>query len=146
MMSKRASARFNPFVFNKVTMRKISYLSAMAFKEGVAYKKDNTEVIVRKDKTVLFKLFGNVIAIKKDSYLFINNCGYVTRTTHDRLNAIFHVLKLPLDIRQLSFQSVLFYEGEPVVWGVYIKYIGFIYVKEKIPTISTRWCSSTLSS
>ena len=145
-MSKRASARFNPFVFNKVTMRKISYLSAMAFKEGVAYKKDNTEVIVRKDKTVLFKLFGNVIAIRKDSYLLINNCVYVTQTTHDRLNAIFRVLKLPLVIRQVSFQSVLFYEGGPIIWGVYIKYIGLIYVKEKIPTISTRWSSSSLSS
>ena len=127
-------------------MRNISYLSAMAFKEGVAYKKDNTEVIVRKDKTVLFKLFSNVIAIKRDSYLFINNRGYVTRTTHDRLNTIFHVLKLPLVIKQASFQSVLFYEGEPIIQGVYIKYIGFIYVKEKIPTISTRWRSSSLSN
>lgn len=63
----------------------------------------STEIIRRsnclKNKTV-FYLFGNLIAIKKDGYLYINNCGYPTRVTHDRLNAIFCALGMQLVIKK----------------------------------------------
>ena len=46
-------------------MRKISRDAAQAFKDNVNFHRDNTQVVVLKNKT-LFYLFGNLIAIKKD--------------------------------------------------------------------------------
>jgi len=54
------------------------------------FKRDNTEVVVLPNVTVL-KLFGNEIAYRyndPERTLSITNCGWKSNTTKDRLNAI----------------------------------------------------------
>tara|TARA_R110002124_G_scaffold259845_1_gene425700 strand:+ start:918 stop:1214 length:297 start_codon:yes stop_codon:yes gene_type:complete len=71
-------------------MRKISYDSAQKFMSGEPFKRDNTEVVVLPNVTVL-KLFGNEIAYRyndPEKTLSITNDGWKTNTTKDRLNAI----------------------------------------------------------
>ncbi len=71
-------------------MRKISYDSAEKFMNAEPFKRDNTEVVVLPNVTVL-KLFGNEIAYRYNSperTISITNCGWETNTTKDRLNAI----------------------------------------------------------
>ncbi|AXH46561.1 hypothetical protein SEA_ROBINSPARKLES_116 [Gordonia phage RobinSparkles] len=52
--------------------------------ETIAYK---TDVEVFSDR-VNVKHHGNLIAVLRDDYIFISNCGYETSTTANRLNAI----------------------------------------------------------
>jgi len=72
-------------------MRKISQDSARALLNGKTFKRDNTEVSISENKKYSFMyLFGNWIARKNliTGDVNINNCGYPTVTTKDRLNAI----------------------------------------------------------
>ena len=74
-------------------MRKISEDSARALLNGKAFKRDNTEVSISENKKYSFMyLFGNWIARKNlfTGDVNINNCGYSTVTTKDRLNAIIY--------------------------------------------------------
>lgn len=74
-------------------MRKISIDSALALIHGQAFKRDNTKVeISPNNKYAYMYLFGNWIARKnlENGNININNCGYTTTTTKDRLNAIIH--------------------------------------------------------
>lgn len=107
-------------------MRAISRDAAHAFKNNNAFSRDNTQVIVLKNKT-LFYLFNNLIAIKKDGYLYVNNCGYPTVTTHDRLNAIFEALNMQLVIKRKNYQSLLLKNNIVIASAVALKYIGKIY-------------------
>ena len=117
-------------------MRIISINAAHAFKHDKAFRRDNTQVIVLKNKT-LFYLFGNLIAIKKDGYLHINNCGYPTRTTHDRLNAIFSALGMQLAIRRKYSCSLLLSDSTTIACNLNLKYRGKIDGLKKIsPTCS----------
>ena len=71
-------------------MKKIDKESAKAFMEARKFKTSNTEVVVLPNVTVL-KLFGNEIAYRyncPDKILSITNCGWKTKTTKSRLNAI----------------------------------------------------------
>ena len=71
-------------------MRKITREAAMAFMEARPFKKDNTEVVVYLNCTIL-KLFGNQIAYRyndPDRTLSITTCGWKSATTKERLNAI----------------------------------------------------------
>ena len=113
-------------------MRKISIDAAHAFKGNVNFYRDNTQVIVLKNKT-LFYLFGNLIAIKKDGYLYINNCGYTTRVTHDRLNAIFCALGMQLVIKRKNYQSLLLKNNLVITKAVHLKYKGKFMAKKKFP-------------
>ena len=106
-------------------MRKISRDAANAFKNDVNFRRDNTQVVVLRDET-LFYLFGNLIAIKKDGYLHINNCGYPTRVTHDRLNAIFYELGMLLHIKCKNFQSLLISGDTVIAYNTNLKYRGKI--------------------
>lgn len=109
-------------------MRKISIDAAHAFKGNVNFHRDNTQVIVLKNKT-LFYLFGNLIAIKKDGYLYINNCGYPTRVTHDRLNAIFCALEMQLVIKRKNYQSLLLKNNLVITKAVHLKYKENLWLK-----------------
>jgi hypothetical protein len=78
-------------------MRKISRDAAEAFKYNEAFKRDNTEVIVT-DKKVVMKLHGNTIAIKDflaGGEVRLDNCGYTTNVTKERLNAIIEAYGKP---------------------------------------------------
>ena len=116
-------------------MRKISRDAAHAFKNDVNFHRDNTQVIVLRNKT-LFYLFGNLIAIKKDGYLHINNCGYPTRVTHDRLNAIFYTLGMLLHIRCKNFYSLLMSSNVVIAYNLNLKYRGKIDGLKKVPPVS----------
>ena len=113
-------------------MRKISRDAAHAFKNDVTFHRDNTQVIVLRNKT-LFYLFSNLIAIKKDGYLHINNCGYPTRVTHDRLNAIFNALGMLLHIRCKNFHSLLMSDDTVIAYNLNLKYRGKIDGLKKVP-------------
>lgn len=71
-------------------MRKITQESVIAFMNSEKFKRDNTEVEVLPNVTVL-KLFGNEIAYRYNNperTLSITNCGWKTTTTKERLNAL----------------------------------------------------------
>lgn len=71
-------------------MRNITSESVSAFMDEKPFKKSNMEVEVRPDVTIL-KLFGNSIAyMYKDSPkdILITNCGWFTKVTKERLNAL----------------------------------------------------------
>lgn len=71
-------------------MRKVSKNAANAFMTSNPqnWKESNTEVIVFPDGIIYLKLFGNVIAERKNGKLFITNAGWATPTTKERLNAL----------------------------------------------------------
>ena len=117
-------------------MRKISRDAAQAFKDDVNFHRDNTQVVVLKNKT-LFYLFGNLIAIKKDGYLHINNCSYPTRVTHDRLNAIFDTLGMLLHIKCKNYHSLLMSDTTIIAYKTNLKYRGKINGLKKIPPVSS---------
>ena len=68
-------------------MRKITREARDAFNGNYAYKNSNTEVRVQPDEVQLL-LHGHFIARKHESGTFINNQGYCTNVTKERLNAI----------------------------------------------------------
>ena len=71
-------------------MRKITLDAVHAFMNAEKFKRDNTEVEVFENVTVL-KLFGNKIAYRyndPERTLSITNCGWDTNTTKERLNAL----------------------------------------------------------
>jgi len=74
-------------------MRKISIDSAKALVNGYKFNRDNTKVEISDNgKFAYMYLFGNWIARKNLVYgdININNCGYTTTTTKDRLNAVIY--------------------------------------------------------
>ena len=71
-------------------MRQITLDAVYAFMNAEKFKRDNTEVEVFENVTVL-KLFGNKIAYLyngPERTLSITNAGWFTNTTKERLNAI----------------------------------------------------------
>ena len=71
-------------------MKLITQKSVTAFMNAKPFKRDNTEVVVLPNVTIL-KLFGNEIAYlynDPDRTLSITNCGWFSDTTKERLNAI----------------------------------------------------------
>lgn len=71
-------------------MKKITEDSIQAFMNAEKFKRDNTEVEVLPNVTVL-KLFGNEIAYRYNNperTLSITNCGWKTNTTKERLNGL----------------------------------------------------------
>lgn len=72
-------------------MRKITKESVNAFYRSIPFKKSNTQVVVKKDKTEL-KLHSHTIAtLYKDKTLEIDSCGWMTHTTKERLNGLNNV-------------------------------------------------------
>ena len=71
-------------------MRQITIDSIKAFMNAEKFKRDNTEVEVLPNVTVL-KLFGNEIAYRyndPERTLSITNCEWKTATTKERLNGL----------------------------------------------------------
>ena len=65
-------------------MRQITKEAVDAFMEGGSYKKSNMEV---RDNCMY--LFGNKIAwLDRNKQLWISNCGWMSVTTKERLNAL----------------------------------------------------------
>jgi hypothetical protein len=71
-------------------MRKITAQSVDAFMDARPFKKDNMQVEVLLNCTIM-KLYGNAIAYRyndPDRTLTITNCGWLSNTTKERLNGI----------------------------------------------------------
>ena len=71
-------------------MRKITQESVIAFMDGDKFKKQNMEVEVLPNVTIL-RLHGNAIAYRyndPERTLSITNCGWFSNTTKERLNAL----------------------------------------------------------
>jgi hypothetical protein len=71
-------------------MKIITQKSIDAFLNAKPFKRDNTEVVILPNVTIL-KLFGNEIAYlynDPDRTLSIRNAGWFSKTTKERLNAI----------------------------------------------------------
>jgi len=73
-------------------MRKISSDAAAALMSYKKFKRSNTQVKVDESGAAYLYLFGNMIACHEvNGELKINDGGYATVTTKDRLNALPHV-------------------------------------------------------
>ena len=71
-------------------MRKITQEAVSAFNNSKSFHKQNMEVEVLPNVTIL-KLHGNAIAYRyndPERTLSITNCGWATNTTKERLNAL----------------------------------------------------------
>ena len=71
-------------------MRKITEDSVQAFMNAEKFKRDNTEVEVLPNVTIL-RLFSNAIAYRYNNperTLSITNCGWRSKTTKERLNGL----------------------------------------------------------
>jgi hypothetical protein len=71
-------------------MRKITAQAVDAFMDARPFKKDNMQVEVLLNCTIL-RLHGNAIAYRyndPDRTLTITNCGWFSNTTKERLNGI----------------------------------------------------------
>ena len=73
-------------------MRKITKKMLNAYLNEKAFKSANTEVIIetRQDvgKVIIITLHGFLIAQKEMGILYINNAGWFTNVTKERLNAL----------------------------------------------------------
>lgn len=68
-------------------MRKITEKAAAAFKLGHTFNESNTNVATH-HKSVKMYLHGNLIAYRENGRTFIQNCGWFSDVTKERLNAI----------------------------------------------------------
>jgi hypothetical protein len=80
-------------------MKQITKLMRDAFLDGKPFRRDNTEVAIEEYGVAIY-LFGNKIAFRfhNSSETMITNCGWDTKTTKERLNALPNV-----HIRQKNF-------------------------------------------
>lgn len=72
-------------------MRKITKEAVRAFWNGKNYSNNNTHVIqepVGPEKANFILHHNEIATLKRDGRLFINNCGWETSTTKERLNGI----------------------------------------------------------
>ena len=104
-------------------MRKIEREMIQAIIDGRNWKKANTEVEAHPSGNNEMRVFlhGNNIASYKDGTLYINHCGWKTRTTKSRLNALVkHVLGEMSCIYQHNFEW--FVKQTSNVNGMYDEY------------------------
>lgn len=70
-------------------MRKITELAASAFHSGVDFSQSNTTVRNDIHGNTVLSLHGHTIAIKyNDGSIFVNDAGWQTNTTKERINGI----------------------------------------------------------
>lgn len=82
---------------------KISSEAAHAFLNNKNFKRDNTEVVVDADETRMY-LHGNCIARGDDLMIKLRDCGWQTKTTKERLNAILKQCAWDVQIYQKNFE------------------------------------------
>jgi len=103
----QALGYYIPFITSFINnMRKIEREMIQAIIDGRDWKKANTEVEAHPSGNNEMRVFlhGNNIASYKDGTLYINHCGWKTRTTKSRLNALVkHVLGDMSGIYQKDF-------------------------------------------
>tara|TARA_R110000782_G_scaffold153539_1_gene245989 strand:+ start:780 stop:1082 length:303 start_codon:yes stop_codon:yes gene_type:complete len=87
-------------------MRKITQEAIRAFTHRKNFKKANTQVMAHSDGWTGLFLHGNLIAEIENHQLIINDGGWQSNTTKDRLNGLPHV-----HIQQKNFQWYLNGEG-----------------------------------
>lgn len=84
-------------------MNHASQLSIGAFLIGQSFKLGNTNVKVN-DPTIpnswTLELFGNPIAIRTGNRIRLMDCGWQTKTTKERLNAILSSCGQPLIVQK----------------------------------------------
>lgn len=86
-------------------MRTITHLAVKKFLNEENFRKDNTEVI-KTYNTHRLLLHGNEIATKVDSTIKIDNCGWFSTTTKERLNGLLKTLGR-IGIQQKNFKWFL---------------------------------------
>lgn len=87
-------------------MRKITRDAHYAFFNRQNFKRDNTEVRQHNEVMASLYLHGHEIAWMDETGTFINNRGYFTNTTKERLNGL-----LGITIQQKNWDW--FVNGEP---------------------------------
>jgi hypothetical protein len=78
-------------------MRKIEREMVEAIKARKNYSNDNTKVTVSSDgKVTKVELYGQRIASIEDNVLYLDDCGFQTKTTKSRLNCLLNHYRLPI--------------------------------------------------
>lgn len=97
-------------------MRKIEREMIEAIKNSKPYKNDNTEVYLLEDRAIQVYLHNNLIAEIKGSTLYLSDCGYQTKTTKSRLNAILDYFNIQSTVYSKNYQWYLGNIGSNEVW------------------------------
>jgi hypothetical protein len=79
-------------------MRKITEQSVSAFTSGKKFKSSNMEVVPTETGAKLL-LHGNRIAERENHKLTIDNCGWFTATTRERINAVLKAFNVNAYVR-----------------------------------------------
>jgi hypothetical protein len=75
-------------------MKKITQESVENFSSNVNFHKSNTKILTDGNITSMY-LFDNKIAYRIGKNLIIDNCGWKSNTTKERLNGLLENYKLP---------------------------------------------------
>jgi len=94
-------------------MRKITRDAVEAFVNGDNFKRDNTEVRTVNNELLMY-LHNNLIAYRCLGFdsVFINDAGWQTKTTKERLNGILDAYHSDSLIYQKNYQWYLSRHGE----------------------------------
>jgi len=69
-------------------MRKITRDACNAFYNHRKFKRGNTEVDIHDDGKIVLCLHDDIIAKIVGNVLYVRHCGYMTKTTKERLNGL----------------------------------------------------------
>ena len=95
-------------------MRKIEKQIISAIKNNKDIKVDNTQVINSSNVSDVY-LHGNLIARIGETWMELFDCGYQTKTTKSRLNALLSAFGMEGEyIFQKNFQWFINYQGAPI--------------------------------
>ena len=95
-------------------MRKIEKQIIQAIKENKDLKVANSEVISYTNSSDVY-LHGNLIARIGETWMELFDCGYQTKTTKSRLNALLQAFGMEGEyIFQKNFQWFINYNGAPI--------------------------------
>ncbi len=97
-------------------MRKVSKVTAQAFKSAMPIKVGNSMVRVVDGGDALYYLHGNRIASMFEGKLNLTDCGWRTPTTKERLNSIMQVLGIDGHIHQSKGEWFMTLNGITSWW------------------------------
>lgn len=81
--------------------KKITMDSVQTFITGKPFRRENMSVNINDSGTVYLRLHGNAIATRmSDGKVYINTCGWFTKTTKERLNYLLYTIGSDLKITQ----------------------------------------------
>jgi hypothetical protein len=100
-------------------MRNVDKKAAEAFVYGYAFSNNNTKVVSKQNGDIaLLYIFGNKIAERIGSDLFIDSCEWTSNTTRNRLNAVLDVMckkkSLRIKNREYVWENGEVWDGERV--------------------------------